>query len=61
MGRLGPLLQKEMDALKRIPGTLTAYGLLVADSLIIAAALGGALWLTGQGALWLGHALPRLL
>jgi hypothetical protein len=46
--------------LKRIPGTLAAYSLLVASSLFMAAAFAGALWLTGRGALWLGLALPHL-
>lgn len=42
---------------KRIPGTLTAYTFLAASSLVVAAALAGALWLTERGAVWLGHAL----
>ena len=43
---------------KRIPGTLTAYTYLAASSLFVAAAFAGALWVTEQGAVWLGHALP---
>jgi hypothetical protein len=45
---------------KTIPGTFAAYGLLAASSLFVLAVFAGALWLTGEGALWLGHALPRL-
>jgi hypothetical protein len=40
---------------------LAAYSLLAASSLLVAAAFAAALWLTGEGALWLGHALPRPL
>jgi len=42
---------------KRIPGTLTAYTFLAASSLLIVAAVAGALWLTERGAIWLGQAL----
>jgi hypothetical protein len=44
-----------------IPGTIAAYSLLAASGLFVAAAFVGALWLTGEGAVWLGHALPRPL
>ena len=44
-----------------IPGTFAAYGLLVASGLFVVAAFAGAMWLTGEGALWLGQALPRPL
>jgi hypothetical protein len=43
---------------RRIPGTLAAYSLLAASGLFVAAAFAGAIWLTGEGAVWLGHALP---
>jgi hypothetical protein len=43
---------------KTIPGTLAAYGLLAASGLFVVAAFAGAIWLTGAGAVWLGHALP---
>ena len=46
---------------KLIPGTFAAYSLLAASSLLVAAAFAGALWLTSEGALWLGHALPQPL
>ena len=46
---------------RRIPGTFAAYSFLVASGLFAAAALAGALWLTEQGALWLGQALPAAL
>ena len=46
---------------KTIPGTYAAYGLLAVSGLFVLAAFAGALWLTGEGALWLGHALPRPL
>jgi hypothetical protein len=46
---------------RRIPGTLAAYTFLVASGLFVAAAFVVALWLTEQGAAWLGHALPRPL
>jgi hypothetical protein len=46
---------------RSIPGTFAAYSLLAASGLFVAAAFAGALWLTGEGAIWLGHALPRPL
>jgi len=46
---------------KRIPGALAAYALLGASGLFVMAAFAGAMWLTGQGAIWLGHALPHPL
>jgi hypothetical protein len=46
---------------KTIPGTFAAYGLLAASGLFVLAAFAAAIWLTGEGALWLGHALPRPL
>jgi len=46
---------------KPIPGTFAAYSLLLASGLFVVAVFAGALWLTGEGALWLGHALPRPL
>jgi hypothetical protein len=46
---------------KTIPGTFAAYSLLVASGLFVVAAFAGALWLTGESAIWLGHALPRPL
>ena len=46
---------------KTIPGTFAAYGLLVASGLFVVAVFAGALWLTGESALWLGHALPHRL
>lgn len=46
---------------KTIPGTYAAYGLLAASGLFVAAAFVGALWLAGQGALWIGQALPHPL
>jgi hypothetical protein len=46
---------------KSIPGTFAAYTLLAASGLFVAAAFAGAIWLTGEGAIWLGHALPRPL
>lgn len=53
--------QKGTFVRKTIPGTFAAYGLLLASSLFVVAAFAGALWLTRQGALWLGHALPHPL
>ena len=44
---------------KTIPGTFAAYSVLAASGLFVLAAFAGALWLTGEGALWIGHALPR--
>jgi hypothetical protein len=44
---------------KAIPGTFAAYSLLAASGLFVAGAFAGALWLTGEAALWLGHALPH--
>ncbi len=44
---------------RRIPGTLAAYSLLAASGLFVAAAFVGAMWLTSQGAIWVGHALPH--
>lgn len=46
---------------KRIPGTLTAYTFLAFSSLFVVAAFAAALWLTEQGALWIGRALPHPL
>lgn len=46
---------------RRIPGTFAAYTFLIASGLFVAAAFMGALWLTEQGAVWLGHALPHPL
>jgi hypothetical protein len=46
---------------KPIPGTFAAYGLLAASGLFVIAAFVGAIWLTGEGAIWLGHALPHRL
>jgi hypothetical protein len=46
---------------KAIPGTLAAYSLLAASSLFVVGAFAGAIWLTGEGAIWLGHALPHPL
>jgi hypothetical protein len=46
---------------KTIPGTFAAYGLLAASGLFVVAAFAGAIWLTGEGAIWLGHALPHPL
>jgi hypothetical protein len=44
-----------------IPGTFAAYSLLAASGLFVIAAFAGAIWLTGEGAIWLGHALPHTL
>lgn len=46
---------------RRIPGTFTAYAFLAASGLFVLAAFAGAMWLTSQGAIWLGHALPHPL
>lgn len=46
---------------RQIPGTVAAYTFLVFSGLFVAAAFVGAMWLTEQGALWLGHALPHPL
>jgi hypothetical protein len=46
---------------RSIPGIFAAYGLLAASGLFVAAAFAGAIWLTSEGAIWLGHALPRPL
>lgn len=46
---------------RRIPGTYAAYVLLAASGLFVLAAFAGATWLTGEGAIWLGHALPHPL
>lgn len=46
---------------RRIPGTFAAYALLAASGLFVAAAFAGAMWLTGEGTIWLGHALPHPL
>ena len=43
---------------RSIPGTFAAYSLLAASGLFVVAAFAGALWLTGEGAIWLGRALP---
>ena len=45
--------------MKRIPGTVAAYSILACSSMFIAGAFAGAVWLTSQGALWIGHALPH--
>ena len=45
----------------KIPGTLAAYAFLAISGLFVAAAFAGAMWLTEQGAVWLGHALPHPL
>ena len=44
-----------------IPGTFAAYSLLTASGLFVVAAFAGAIWLTSEGAIWLGHALPHPL
>lgn len=44
---------------RRIPGTFAAYSLLAVSGLFVAAAFVGAIWLTSQGAIWVGHALPH--
>ena len=46
---------------RRIPGTYAAYCFLAASGLFVVAAFAGAMWLTGEGAIWLGHALPHPL
>lgn len=46
---------------RRIPGTFAAYAFLAASGLFVVAAFAGAMWLTGEGAIWLGHALPHPL
>jgi hypothetical protein len=46
---------------KPIPGTFAAYSLLAASSLFVVGVLAGAVWLTSEGAIWLGHALPHPL
>ena len=45
----------------RIPGTFAAYSLLAASGLFVVAAFAGALWVTGEGALWIGRSLPMPL
>jgi hypothetical protein len=59
--RRGCFPEGKVAVQRGIPGTFAAYSLLVASSLFVAAALAGALWLTSEGAIWLGHALPRPL
>lgn len=59
MRRSGPLEKEEQAVQRRIPGTYAAYGLLVASGLFVVAAFVGAMWLTSQGAVWIGHALPH--
>jgi len=46
---------------KSIPGTFAAYSLLAASSLFVVAAFAAAIWLTGEGAIWLGRTLPHPL
>jgi hypothetical protein len=58
---VGAAFQKEVAVQRRIPGTVAAYSVLAVSSLFAAAAMAGVLWLTGEGAIWLGHALPRLI
>lgn len=61
-GHHRPAFQKgNAVARKPIPGTIAAYSLLAASSLFVMGAFAGAVWLTSEGAIWLGHALPHAL
>jgi hypothetical protein len=44
-----------------IPGTFAAYSLLAASGLLVIAAFAAAIWLTSEGAIWLGHVLPHTI
>jgi hypothetical protein len=57
----GPTSRRRLSVQRRIPGSYAAYAFLAASGLFVVAAFAGALWLTGEGALWLGHALPHPL
>jgi hypothetical protein len=52
---------KENAVQRPIPGTFAAYTFLAVSSLFVFAVFAGAMWLTGQGAIWLGHTLPHRL
>jgi hypothetical protein len=54
-----PVSRRKAALQTRIPGTFAAYSLLVASGLFVVAAFAGAMWLTSQGAIWIGHALPH--
>jgi hypothetical protein len=62
MATFRPQLGQGSSSVQRpIPGAFSAYAFLAASGLFVVAAFAGALWLAGQGALWLGHALPHPL